>query len=49
MCTSQLEELDEIFKQKNPVKASVAKKKLAVTQHGDVVDVMEVGASRIAV
>jgi len=34
-----LEELDSIFAAKNPVKASVAKKQLAVTESGDVVDV----------
>ncbi|RYP42849.1 hypothetical protein DL768_010189 [Monosporascus sp. mg162] len=37
-----LEELDEIFKAKNPVKASTQKKKLAVNRFGDVVDVHEV-------
>ncbi|TQV96349.1 sugar (and other) transporter [Cordyceps javanica] len=36
-----LEELDEIFAAKNPVKASVAKKKLAITQQGQVVDIAE--------
>ncbi|KAJ6780777.1 hypothetical protein PWT90_05681 [Aphanocladium album] len=36
-----LEELDEIFAAKNPVKASIARKKLAVTQDGDVVNVAE--------
>lgn len=34
-----LEELDEIFDAKNPVKASLAKKKLAVTERGDVIDI----------
>ncbi|KAJ9136571.1 General substrate transporter [Pleurostoma richardsiae] len=37
-----LEELDEIFAAKNPVKASTRKKTIAVTQFGDVVDVNEV-------
>ncbi|OAA62173.1 General substrate transporter [Cordyceps fumosorosea ARSEF 2679] len=37
-----LEELDEIFAAENPVKASLAKKKLAVNQQGDVVNVAEV-------
>ncbi|RYP18656.1 hypothetical protein DL765_003791 [Monosporascus sp. GIB2] len=37
-----LEELDEIFKAKNPVKASTQKKEIAVNQYGDVVDVHEV-------
>ncbi|KAH8718549.1 Lactose permease [Beauveria bassiana] len=36
-----LEELDEIFAAKNPVKVSIAKKKLTVTQQGDVVKVAE--------
>ncbi|EON95871.1 putative lactose permease protein [Phaeoacremonium minimum UCRPA7] len=37
-----LEELDEIFAAKNPVKASTQKKAIAVTQHGDIVNVQEV-------
>ncbi|RYP08711.1 hypothetical protein DL764_001731 [Monosporascus ibericus] len=37
-----LEELDEIFKAKNPVKASTQKKEIAVNQFGDVVDVHDV-------
>lgn len=37
-----LEELDEIFEAKNPVKMSTTKKSLAVTQHGDVVNVQDV-------
>ncbi|KAM3511471.1 hypothetical protein MY11210_004898 [Beauveria gryllotalpidicola] len=41
LTTVQLEELDEIFAAKNPVKASIAKKKLTVTQQGDVVNVAE--------
>jgi len=38
----QLEELDEIFHAKNPVKASLAKKELSVDQYGDVVGVHDV-------
>jgi len=38
----QLEELDEIFAAKNPVKASTQKKEIAVDVHGDVVNVHEV-------
>jgi len=37
-----LEELDEFFEAKNPVKMSTTKKSLAVTQHGDVVNVQDV-------
>ncbi|KAH8905695.1 general substrate transporter [Coniochaeta sp. PMI_546] len=37
-----LEELDEIFHDKNPVKASLQKKAIAVDQYGDVVNVHEV-------
>ncbi|RYP61046.1 hypothetical protein DL771_010274 [Monosporascus sp. 5C6A] len=37
-----LEELDEIFKAKNPVKASIQKKEIAINQYGDIVDVHEV-------
>lgn len=37
-----LEELDEIFTARNPVKASTAKKALAVTSRGDVVNVENV-------
>ncbi|KAK9420468.1 putative Major facilitator superfamily (MFS) profile domain-containing protein [Seiridium unicorne] len=37
-----LEELDEIFAAKNPVKASIAKKQIGLNQYGDVVDVHEV-------
>jgi sugar porter (SP) family MFS transporter len=37
-----LEELDEIFKAENPVKLSTQKKKLAVNEFGDVVDVVEI-------
>ncbi|KAB5549491.1 general substrate transporter [Coniochaeta sp. 2T2.1] len=37
-----LEELDEIFHAPNPVKASLAKKELAVNAYGDVVNVHEV-------
>lgn len=37
-----LEELDEIFAAKNPVKASTAKKQVGINQFGDVVDVHEV-------
>ena len=40
--TAQLEELDEIFKAKNPVKVSTQKKELAVNQYGDVVNVSDV-------
>ncbi|KAF7561759.1 hypothetical protein G7046_g2388 [Stylonectria norvegica] len=36
-----LEELDELFSAKNPVKASIQKKTLAVNKFGDVVDVKE--------
>ncbi|KAJ2894438.1 putative lactose permease protein [Zalerion maritima] len=36
-----LEELDEIFHAKNPVKASLAKKSLAVTDYGEVVNVTD--------
>ncbi|TPX16319.1 uncharacterized protein E0L32_003968 [Thyridium curvatum] len=37
-----LEELDEIFAAKNPVKASLARKEIGVNEHGDVVKVHEV-------
>ncbi|KAH6657318.1 general substrate transporter [Truncatella angustata] len=37
-----LEELDEIFAAKNPVKASLQKKEIGLNQYGDVVDVHEV-------
>lgn len=37
-----LEELDEIFTAKNPVKLSTQKKKLAVNEEGDVVDVVDI-------
>ncbi|RYP22403.1 hypothetical protein DL767_009062 [Monosporascus sp. MG133] len=37
-----LEELDEIFNAKNPVKASTQKKEIAVNRFGDVVDVHEI-------
>ncbi|KAH8682004.1 general substrate transporter [Xylariales sp. PMI_506] len=37
-----LEELDEIFEAKNPVKASTQKKELGLNQYGDVVDIHEV-------
>ncbi|KAK2594316.1 hypothetical protein QQS21_007961 [Conoideocrella luteorostrata] len=36
-----LEELDNIFASKNPVKASTSKKKILVNQHGDVLDVKQ--------
>lgn len=35
----QLEELDEIFEAKNPVKASTAKKSVAVDSHGGIVNI----------
>lgn len=38
----QLEELDEIFAAKNPVKASIQKKHVAVTETGNVVDIHDV-------
>lgn len=37
----QLEELDQIFAAKNPVKASLSKKEILVSRDGDVVDVKE--------
>ncbi|KAI0126808.1 general substrate transporter [Xylariales sp. AK1849] len=37
-----LEELDEIFAAKNPVRASTAKKEIGLNQYGDVVDVHEI-------
>lgn len=38
-----LEELDEIFRAKNPMKASIEKKKLELDSRGDVVNVETVG------
>ncbi|CRK47630.1 hypothetical protein BN1723_020358, partial [Verticillium longisporum] len=37
-----LEELDEVFAAKNPVKHSLQKKEIAVDAHGDVVNVQNV-------
>lgn len=37
----QLEELDQIFAAKNPVKASTSKKEILVSRDGDVVEVKE--------
>jgi endonuclease/exonuclease/phosphatase family metal-dependent hydrolase len=40
--TIQLEELDEIFAQPNPRKASTQKKKLALDNNANIVDVVPV-------
>jgi hypothetical protein len=38
----QLEELDEIFNSPNPVKASLAKKRLGFDAYGEVVNIQEI-------
>jgi hypothetical protein len=39
--TPQLEELDEIFNSRNPVKTSIAKKRLGFDEHGEVVNIQD--------
>jgi len=39
---TQLEELDEIFNSPNPVKASLAKKRLGFDAYGEVVNIQEI-------
>jgi len=41
----QLEELDDIFRSKSPVKASIAKKKLELDQNANVVGVADDGSA----
>lgn len=42
----QLEELDDIFRAKNPVKASVAKRKLELDQNANVVGIVDLENER---
>jgi hypothetical protein len=42
----QLEELDDIFRAKNPVKASVANRKLELDQNANVVGIVDLENER---